>query len=170
MYRINHPTMLRPVSHIIWDIDGTITERDQVSVEVLIKILRLAQSGIYHSFITGHDADWIIKYVINPMRNFDCFADVKGKLSFDAEVGCMTIGPTGRKTVAPEVENHPLYTNERGIRDTLRELAYDPNNLTTYQTGNPIPPSYRVIYDANGVGYQNICNRRQCLEVWQTGY
>ena len=154
MYRINHPTMLRPVSHIIWDIDGTITERDRVSVEVLIKILRLAQSGIYHSFITGRDTDWIIKFVIDPMKRFDCFADVKDKLSFDAEVGCMTISPTGEKIIHLELQTHPLYTNEKGIRDTLKKLVYQPENPQSLQPtprGVTPPPD---IYDANGEGYR----------------
>lgn len=78
MYVINNWRQLRQFSHIIWDIDGTITERDVLSEDVMFKITILAQRyGVYHSFITGRDAKWIIEKLIEPMSGFYNFARVR---------------------------------------------------------------------------------------------
>ena len=69
MHRIVDWAKLRHFSHIIWDIDGTITEHDKLSEEATIKIINLALKGVYHSFITGRDGDWIITNVIRPMAS-----------------------------------------------------------------------------------------------------
>lgn len=158
MYEINNWQQLRQFSHIIWDIDGTITEHDKLSGEVTFKITTLAQRyGVYHSFITGRDAAWVIEKVIEDMRGFYNFARVRDNLVFFAEVGCMMISfdPTGQieKTIHPALEDHPLYVNSKKIRDKLKALAYDPESLRGYTAGAPIPLNHDVIYDANGVGY-----------------
>jgi hypothetical protein len=158
MYQINHWQKLRQVSHIIWDIDGTITEHDVLSKEVTVKIIILAQrSGVYHSFITGRDADWVITNVITPMKEFPYFSEVHTKMRFVAEVGCVPIslGPKGEvePTPHPTIENHPLYKNCNRIRDKLRALAHDPESLQEYVRGAPVPSEHDVIYDANGQGY-----------------
>lgn len=154
MYKILDFARLRPASHIIWDIDGTITDEDgELSQEVAAKIIALARDGVYHSFITGRDAKWIIEKAILPMQAFFNFPRVQDALIFFGEVGSvvLAIGPTGETEVKvhPAVENHPLRTNEGGIRDDLKALAYNPEQLQPYEPGRPVEPPYEVIYDAN---------------------
>jgi hypothetical protein len=160
MYQILDWGRLRRFSHIIWDIDGTITEKDILSDEVTIKILDLAQNGVYHSFITGRDAGWLIKQLIKPMQKFFNFTKVMQNLVFYAEVGCVLINADAqgnyRRTFIEEIENHPLRADEGNIRAVLKGLAFDPDNpekLRRWQRGDPIPTGFDPIYDANGVGY-----------------
>jgi hypothetical protein len=160
MYKIRDFAKLPHVSHIIWDIDGTITDPDgELSPEVAAKIIRLATKGVYHSFITGRDADWIVKNVIEPMRQFFGFSAVRNNLIFFAEVGSIMIDevpPTGRITwkVVPELVEHPLVDNQARrseIRANLRKLAYDPPQLEEYK-GGPVDSTKKVVYDAGTRG------------------
>ncbi len=158
MYKILDFAKLRTASHIIWDIDGTITdENGQLSQEVAAKIISLGLAGVYHSFITGRDAKWLVEKVIKPLQRFFNFARVRDNLIFFGEVGCvmLTIGPDGgvEQTVHPQVKNHPLSTNQGGIRDTLRRLAYDPETLQGYKLGFTLGTNQDVIYDANEQGW-----------------
>ena len=158
MYKILDFAKLRTVSHIIWDIDGTITdETGKLSQEVGAKIINLGLDGIYHSFITGRDANWIIEKVVRPMQAFYNFPRVRDNLIFFAEVGCVmiTVGPTGETEVKvhPVVENHPLKTNQSGIRDKLKQLVYNPEVLSEYHLGDKVVPPFDVVYDANDQGW-----------------
>jgi len=155
MYQIFDFAKLPIISHIIWDIDGTITnENGQVNQEVAAKIIRLGLNGVYHSFITGRDAKWVIEKVIEPMKNFSSFSQVIDNLIFFAEVGCVTIdvdlsGNVTEKT-GPIVENCPLATNQDGIRDVLMQLAYHPKDpIDRYTAGRKLGPTEVVVYDAN---------------------
>lgn len=157
MYRITDFAKLHHISHIIWDIDGTITdENGEVSQEVAAKIINLALEGIYHSFITGRDAKWIIEKVINPMKKFFNFTRARDGLVFFAEVGCImiNINPAGdiEQRVNSAVENHPLAMNKDDIREKIRSLVYDPRDLQEYQLGMKISPSQELVYDANREG------------------
>lgn len=159
MYQIKDFARLPTISHIIWDIDGTITdESGQVNQEVAAKIIRLGLNGVYHSFITGRDAAWVIKKVIEPMKRFFRFPQVVDNLIFFAEVGCIRIkvDSSGNITKEPNpiVEEHPLATNERGIRDDLAELSYHLKNLDDrYKPGREVKPPYEIVYDADGVAW-----------------
>ncbi len=156
MYEILDWAKLRHFSHIIWDIDGTITERDKLSGEATIKIINLALQGVYHSFITGRDGQWIVDNVIRPMAEFFHFGLVQDKLTFFAEVGCVSVRSGNGEPNMPlnsAVENHPLCTNRDQIRNKLRELAYDPETLTKPKKGQRVPSNRDVVYDANGVAY-----------------
>jgi hypothetical protein len=157
MHRIVDWAKLHHFSHIIWDIDGTITERDKLSEEATIKIINLALKGVYHSFITGRDGDWIIANVIQPMSKFFHFGMVNSQLDFFAEVGCVFVTSTqpGRYSldVNPSVADHPLITNKNGIRDKLRGLVYDPQKLEARKKGHRVSLRCDVIHDANGVAY-----------------
>lgn len=159
MYRIKDFARLRPFSHIIWDIDGTITdETGEVSQEVAAKIINLAlNNGVYHSFITGRDAEWIVQKAINPMQRFYNFSRVRDNLIFYAEVGCVVIEvePSGEVTqrIQEEVKDHPLVTNAGGIRDLLKKLAWNPENAILHTGETKVVPPYELIYDANGQGW-----------------
>jgi len=157
MYQIIDFARLRHISHIIWDIDGTITEKDILSQEATTKIINIGLKGIYHSFITGRDADWVIKNVIEQMKGFFNFTAVRDKLIFFAEVGCIkvTFDPDGGiiKTPHPQIEEHPLRKNEK-IRGILKDLVYDPDKLNKYKKSSPPPlPPLELTYDANSDGY-----------------
>ena len=177
MYKILDFAKLRRTSHVIWDIDGTITDRGgSVNTEVSAKIINLALKGVYHTFITGRDSAWVIKHVIEPMKTFYNFARVRDSLSFFAESGCVTItvhddgGVTDE--VLPALARHPLSANEEGgIRGRLRTLVYDPGELKSYDRGAPVRPPAGVIHDAEGNGW--LIDRSQpgpkCNEyVWST--
>lgn len=168
MFVIRDFAKLHEISHIIWDIDGTITdENGEVSQEVAAKIIQLGLEGIYQSFITGRDADWIIKKVIEPMKKFYNFDRVRDNLIFDAESGCVTleVGPSKvQRVVNPSLIDHPLKTNasktgpkkkkgKLGIRDRLKALAFNPENLGRYNPAVKLKPHEEVIYDANCQGW-----------------
>jgi len=154
MYKIEDFSKLHKASHIIWDIDGTITdENGKVNQEVAAKILNLAsESEIYHSFVTGRDAGWIIKKLITPMKDFAGFMPVHSRLAFFAEVGCVVIeiDNRGRHSihVYDKAQNHPLYINT-DLRNRIRTLAWDPEKLKpyNYQPGSLPPPN--AIFDAD---------------------
>lgn len=157
MYGILDFAKLPTISHLIWDIDGTITdENGEVNQEVAAKIIRLALNGVYHSFITGRDAAWIIKNVITPMKKFYNFPRVVGNLVFFAEVGCVmiTVDANGAifKVPTPVVQNHPLCTNQDGIRQILADLAYNPKDPDDrFTAGRVLNSPLEVIYDADRV-------------------
>lgn len=152
MYKILDFAKLHFISNIIWDIDGTITdESGQVSHEVAAKIINLGLEGIYHSFITGRDAEWIMERVIKPMHRYFNFTRVIDNLIFFAEVGCVMIerDPTGQWVSKPYflVEKHPLATNQNEIRDKLSNLSFNPTEK--FVKGSSLPTNCEVIYDAN---------------------
>lgn len=158
LYTIRDFTRLRQYSHIVWDIDRTITdENGALSEEVAAKIVNLAlDDGVFHSFITGRDAQWMQAKVINRLIPFYKFLDVRGRLDFYGEVGCVIQHVSEDGTVSKrfdiEIENHPLKTNANGIRDKLRALVYDPAELKAYN-GGKLRAAEEVIYDANDCGW-----------------
>lgn len=158
LFTIKDFTRLRQYSHIVWDIDRTITdENGELSEEVAAKIVNLAlDDGVYHSFITGRDAKWMEKKVIKRLIPFFKFLDVRGRLDFYGEVGCVIQHVSEDGTVSKrfdaEIENHPLKTNENGIRDKLRALVYDPANLKQFE-GEKLLSGEEVIYDADEDGW-----------------
>lgn len=158
MYTIPDFTKLRPISHILWDIDGTITDPDgRPNQAVMAKIINSGLDGVSHSFATGRDANWIVDYLINPLSKFHQFDRVRNSLTFFAEVGCveMSFDPNGNivQKVHPDVENHPLYKNENDIRDILSNLVNNPNILPVANGKKRLKASEEVIYDANEKGY-----------------
>jgi hypothetical protein len=175
LYTIENFARLRHWSHIIWDIDGTITDEDgDMSQEVAAKIINLGLLGVYQSFITGRDAAWIKRKVIEKMRPFPHFPMVRDRLIFFAEVGCLMLGidPNGKvmKTIDPQVRNHPLKTNKGRIRDELRKLAHDPEKMKRFEDGMLVDSAFDVLYDADGIGYIfDPKDRPLCYQyVWST--
>ncbi len=159
MYKILDFAKLHFISNIIWDIDGTITdESGDVSQEVAAKIINLGLDGIFHSFITGRDADWIIERVITPMQRYFNFSRVIDNLVFFAEVGCVVIekDPNGEWVAKPYllVENHPLAKNTNGIRDKLAGLSFNPSKDQENRRGESLPTNFDVVYDANNKGWR----------------
>ena len=174
MFVINYSTKLHTVSHIIWDIDGVITGEDgSLSHEVAAKIICLGSQGIFHSFITGRDADWLIENIVTPMKSFSTFAEVRQNLTFYGEAGSVIVDIVNGEVTArvhPQAEVHPLATNKDGIRDLLRELVYDPKKLKAYKRKR-IGPREKVIYDANQRGWiVNIDKNEPPLHpyIWST--
>lgn len=175
-YRIVDFAKLHHSSHIIWDIDGTITdETGQVSNEVAAKIINLALDGVYHSFITGRDANWIVTKVIDPMKRFYNFARVRDNLVFFAEVGCQVVNVDSSGNVEikvhPAVKDHPLYADEKGIRETLKKLVHNPKVLKPYKREVEVRPPFDVVYDANEEGWLVNCSQPspECHHyVWST--
>jgi len=174
VFRIPDFSKMRRISHIMWDIDGTITDpTDRVNHEVAAKIIRLALDGIYHSFVTGRDAAWVIRNVIEPMRDFYGFGRVHEYLSFVAESGCVTINipRSGRpsSTIHSELRPHPLATNRGGLRDALRRLVYDPDTLRCFTMGSRLAQGCELIHDANREAYvvEPQCVVPECHEyIW----
>lgn len=159
LYKILDFAKLHFISNIIWDIDGTITdESGDVSQEVAAKIINLGLDGIFHSFITGRDAQWIIDHVIDPMQRYFNFSRVIDNLIFFAEVGCVTIERSAQGgweiKANPLVDKHPLAQNANGIRDKLAALAYNPPKTDEHKRGEPPPLGFDVIYDANNTGWR----------------
>ena len=158
LFTIKDFTRLRKYSHIVWDIDRTITdENGALSEEVAAKIINLAlEDGVYHSFITGRDAQWMQKKVIDRLVPFYKFLDVRGRLDFYGEVGSVIQHVSDDGTVSKrfdaEIEHHPLKTNQNGIRDKLRALVYDPATLQAYE-GGKLDTAEEVIYDADDCGW-----------------
>ncbi len=177
LFSIKNFTHLRQYSHIVWDIDRTITnESGELSEEVAAKIVNLAlEDGVYHSFITGRDATWMKKKVIDRLIPFYKFLDVRGRLDFYGEVGCVIqhVAENGEvsKRFDAEIENHPLKTNANGIRDKLRALVYDPAKLKAYN-GGKLRAAEEVIYDANDCGWiiePSKCVAPECHPyIWAT--
>ena len=177
MFFIKDFAKLHHASHIIWDIDGTITEENGgPSPEVAAKIicLGLGDMGILHTFITGRDGNWLIEKIVEPMQKFPKFMDVSHNLTFFGEAGSVVIGIGSKRTVTKkvheQVKDHPLATNEGGIRDRLRKLVYDPKKLKPYRRKR-IGPREKVIYDANQKGWiVNIDKNEPTLHpyIWST--
>lgn len=164
MYIIHDFAKLHHISHIIWDVDGTITdESGEVNQEVAAKIISLGLEGIYHSFITGRDAQWIIEKVITPMERFYNFTRIRDNLTFFAEVGCVLVerDETGKivTKIHPALVDNPLVKNESEIRDKIKILTYNPDNVKEYDPKSPIPDSHKLIFDANKVGWLVDCSK-----------
>ena len=72
------------------------------------------------------------------------------------EVGCLRIEINSdgkiKTTAHPVLKNHPLKTNQDGIRDKLCAPVWNPAKLKPYSPGSPIPSGHEVIYDATGKG------------------
>jgi hydroxymethylpyrimidine pyrophosphatase-like HAD family hydrolase len=177
MFFIKDFAKLRHASHIIWDIDGTITDEDGglLSHEIAAKIICLGSQQIHHSFITGRDAGWLAKNVVAPMQKFPMFREVGHNLSFNGEAGSVIVGIDSEGEVThrihPLVEDHPLATNKGAIRDKLRELVYDPKGLKPYKPGRRVGPREKVIYDGNNKGWiVSIDKKRPSLHpyIWST--
>ena len=149
---VPRPHLLHKFSHIIWDVDGTITEGDTLHSGVLRNIAELAENGVFHSFVTGRDAAWLIEHLIADLAQLN--RDVLMRMNFFAEIGSVNIeiGADGsyKTSINPLLAEHPLVQNRGGIRDRLRALVYDPALLHVggYDKNNDI-----VIYDANGIAY-----------------
>ncbi|HLC49233.1 MAG TPA: hypothetical protein VJI96_02500 [Candidatus Andersenbacteria bacterium] len=158
LFTIRDFTRLRQYSHIVWDIDRTITdENGALSEEVAAKIINLAlNERVFHSFITGRDADWMKVKVIDRLIPFFKFNDVRGRLDFYGEVGSVIQRVSDDGTVTErfdsEIENHPLKMNANGVRDKLRALVYDPEKLESFN-GRKLEAAEEVIYDANECGF-----------------
>ena len=178
MFFIKDFAKLHHASHIIWDIDGTITDEDgELNHEVAAKIICLGSQGIYQTFITGRDADWLIENIVTPMQSFYMFTEVSHNLAFYGEAGSVIVGVANGKptySIHSQVKDHPLATNRGGIRDSLRELVYDPINpkqLMAFESGRKIGPREKVIYDANKKGWiVNIDENEPPLHryIWST--
>lgn len=159
LYSIEDFSKLRPISHIIWDVDGPITEKDKLEPSVAAKIINLALDDIFHSFITGRDAKWLEDNLIRPMQKYYSFPIARNKFKFYAEVGCipMELRPNNdvSGTPHPGIADHPLVTDENGIRTALRDRVYDPEkSIREYKAGETIDEmSQEVVYDANGRGW-----------------
>jgi len=159
LFSIPNFARIKKYGHIIWDIDRTITDEDgRLSQEVAAKICNVAkEDGVFHSFITGRDAAWICANVIVPLQQFYMFADVRNKLDFYGEVGSVIqhVDESGNVTkwFDADIEKHPLRTNQNGIRDKLRKLVYDPDQLSPFQEGMKLETTQEVYFDANGQGY-----------------
>jgi len=159
MYTVQDFARLHHISAIIWDIDGTITDPNgEVNHEVAAKIINLGLEGIYHLFITGRDAKWIIRNVIEPMKRFYGFSRMHDNMVFFAEVGCVMLVVDARGNVVEKihstVENHPLKLNTNNIRDDLKQLVHNPEKLEKYEKGKPVDPTtHKIVYDADKVGW-----------------
>lgn len=175
LYRINNFSKLGTASHLVWDIDGTITdEHGQLSQEIAAKLIGLARMGIYHSFITGRDALWIIEKVIEPLKQFYNFPSVRDHFVFYAEVGCIAlrVGEDGGvvQVEAEEIKNHSLKCDKQ-LRQMLRELAYHPVDpgLATQGDGavercdRPTQFDPFVLYDANDRAWRRAPGQKEPL-------
>ncbi len=158
LYNIEDFSKLRPISHIIWDVDGPITENDNLEPAVAAKIINLALEGICHSFITGRDAIWLDKNVIKPMQKYYSFPIARNKFKFYAEVGCIQMSQTSdnklKYTLHPSIKDHPLVNDSNGIRTALQNCVYNPDNaIKQFKVSDKLKLSQKIEYDANRDGW-----------------
>ncbi len=159
LFSIEDFSKLRPISHIIWDVDGPITEKDKIEPSVAAKIINLALDDICHSFITGRDAKWLKNNLIRPMQDYYSFPIAHKKFTFYAEVGCIQMELRASKkvnwTLHPDIAEHPLVDKEKKIRPALQDCVYDPEkSIREYKAGETIDElSEEVVYDANDKGW-----------------
>jgi hypothetical protein len=103
------------IAIVLWDIDGTITDRDVPDEVIVRRIIETAASGTIHAFITGRDAQWM-KRVLHPSMEESAKATgVQSQAAFSnvrygAEVGLVYLDP---------VSLEPTYTTGSGSSDRL---------------------------------------------------
>ena len=138
------------VSHIIWDVDGPIVFRDKPDFDVLRFIAKLAKAEIFQSFISGRDASWLVKNLINPLKEvFPGFHQYTRYFSVYPELGTITFDLlSGERIINPSLENHPLTRFD--IRTALSMLALKTFMLGKYQPGTKIRSNCRIGGDAEG--------------------
>jgi hypothetical protein len=132
LYRILHEERIPPkLRHIIWDVNGTITNSDIPDGEVLEKIMILSSKGVHHSFITGRDRHWLRKMLIAPLSKMKGFEKSAGNLHFYPELGLMELDPiSGRIKITDLIKDHPL-TNP-AVRQKIANLFYQGQGLIPY--------------------------------------
>lgn len=119
------------IIHFIWDVNGTITEKDAPDQEILGRIIQTAGKGAHHSFITGRDAEWLGEFLINPIKKINGFQKTRKNLHFYPELGLLTLDPvSGKKEKAELIKGHPIA--DLKTREKLAGLFYQEKDLLPY--------------------------------------
>ena len=140
---------------IFWDVDGTITEKDEVDPEIAKIILHSATEGVMHNFVTGRDRFWLIKKfkkILVEIAESDGLDSQKvlSKMGFYPELGLVSFDPISEEPkIYLEVSNHPLVSGT--LRERLAGFFLQAKDLQKFD--GEIPPRHYVIKDANGVAY-----------------
>ncbi len=65
---LNEEKIPGKISFIIWDVEGTCSERDTPNLKIIDWILKLAKKGVFSTFITGRDEYWLKKCLISAIE------------------------------------------------------------------------------------------------------
>jgi len=145
------------ISVIIWDINGTITLKDQLDEEVGKVIVETAVQGLQHIFITGRDRAWIINFFVTSLRRISTkegidFDQVLSNIWLYPELGLIyLISPSLTPTLYEGIENHPLIISP--LRQRLATFFWQVHQLQEWKEGEDVPPRHYIIRDANGKGF-----------------
>lgn len=131
-YIRNEELIPERIKHIIWDVNGTITNGDVPDKEVLQEIVALAKKGVHHSFITGRDGKWLRNFLISPLSGLEGFEKAVRNLHFYPELGLIKLDPiSGEMRATDLIVNHPIANPE--VRRKIADLFYRGRNLLPYQ-------------------------------------
>jgi len=133
MYRILHEEKIpERTRHIIWDVNGTITQGDSPDEAILRIMVNLAKKGLHHSFITGRDRKWLEEFLINRLRKIEGAEKTMTNFHFYPELALINLDAvSGKAEMTPLLEGHPL-TNP-ALRRKIAGLFYQTKNLIPYQ-------------------------------------
>lgn len=152
----NQSRIPKRISVIIWDIDGTITEFDQLDTKLTKFIVDSALTGVIHVFITGRDRFWMIKSFLKPLEQIagNDFAKIAPHLILFPELGLMTLDPLSHEpTIFENVLTHPLMIGIGSVRDRLASFFWKSQQLQPYKQNDSIPNGHFIGKDANDNSY-----------------
>jgi len=145
------------ISVIIWDVNGTITFKDQLDEEVIKEILQSAAQGVQHIFITGRDRAWLVDFFVIGLR------EIAGKANIDyqkaisnmwlyPELGLIFLEPPSLTPIIYEgVKDHPWVISP--LRKRIATLFWQVDKLQEWKEGDKIPSRFYIIRDANRKAY-----------------
>ncbi|MFH1392739.1 MAG: hypothetical protein ABIG90_03695 [bacterium] len=136
------------ISHVLWDVDGVRTSKDEVPLRVTDWTIKLSQQGVRQSFITGRDAQWLVDMEIKPLKKAG-LTEMPNSL-WMPELGLVNIDfESERFEINSEFQGHPLLRPE--IRYALLCLSHNQYTTWLWSHGQDVPEDYYLAKDANGV-------------------
>lgn len=149
----------REIGVIIWDVNGTITDKDRPDREVGIEILKTAQQGIAHIFITGRDRFWLENFFLDWLENLTVEEKIEKEDAFSnlylyPELGLLSLDPISRRPeIFSEVKSHQFVVSPT-LRERIATFFLRTEDLEKVPPGEEmVPPRKYIVKDANGVEY-----------------
>ena len=148
---LNEGKIPKKISFVVWDVEGTCSEKDIPNPEVIDWICKLASKGVVSLFVTGRDQHWLKKYLISAIEKTSKkdFVKIAKNLFFRGEVGLIEINDAVSKKskISPLVKNHPFLNPK--TRERVANLFYKTPKLTSYKKGMKVPPGFEIGGDAD---------------------
>ncbi|MAG44778.1 hypothetical protein CL633_02710 [bacterium] len=140
----------KAISHIIWDVGGVRTDKDKVDPRICELTAELESQGIYQSFITGRDAEWLINMEIQPLKELGLFK--MPHAMWLPELGLVHVDYEKEDFyIEPSLANHSLL--QKKIRDELKKLSHNKETVMPWATAEGYGLSYAKRLDANGKAF-----------------